>query len=233
MNTGVVYTYYPENKYWQELLDYSISSLDIQAYVIECNSHLECLEARLNLHNLSPFDKTIYLDVDTAILGSLSEEMFVFKEGLSLQSWWNSSDLFRTPFEWIGLTSWRATEACVPWFNAGMMVFDKEIQNLSGDSIPISKFFEDWKYQWYRYKDRENRPLEPALINAIFEAGYKINRLDHRWNIPVLDTLRENSLPMNWFSCIHAAGLPLEERLPALKMAKEKYKLDIVNNTLN
>lgn len=228
MNTGVVYTYCPQNKYWEDLLDYSISSLDIPAYVIECKTHLDCLEARLNLPSLTPFEKTIYLDVDTVVLGSLSEELFAFKSGLSMQSWWNSCDLFRTPAEWIGLTSWRATEAEIPWWNAGMMVLDNKIDMLfSEEQKSISSFFEDWKYQWTRYKDREVRPLEPALINTIFEGKYKINRLDHRWNIPVLDTLRDNSLSMNWFKLIHAAGVPIEDRLLLLKRAKAKYKNDL------
>lgn len=116
----------------------------------------------------SPFDKTLYLDCDTVVVGDLSPARFLldhFDLGLKLRQGppgkRDNIKLFDGSVDYHDMPHW----------NGGVVLFR------SNDKT--RDFFRNWKA---RFQALGNRRDQPSLIEALFTSDCRIVSLDYRWN---------------------------------------------------
>lgn len=139
------------------------------------------------LYQLSPFEKTLYIDADTTFIKPIQEsfdcldeyDMAVTEENLTLAQLYNKK-----------LAGWEINlqerdvtivetggDATRKFINSGVIFFKKTTQT--------EKLFEDWHTEWMRFQQWDE---QLALVRAIHaNQDVKIKYLSVKWNNPHLN----------------------------------------------
>jgi len=139
------------------------------------------------LYQVSPFERTLYIDADTVFMKSIQEgfnlldeyDIAVTEENLNLAQLYNKK-----------LAGWEINiqerditvietggDATRKFINSGVVFFRKNTQT--------EKLFDDWHSEWMRFQQWDE---QLALIRAIHNnQDVKIKHLSVEWNHPHLD----------------------------------------------
>lgn len=148
-------------------VDFFRSDIDDWVHVdvdVSANRHL-----KTSILTYSKYDKTIFLDCDTIVMGDLSVASFI------LDYFDVCVRLNRYPQKRRGkgdvnvLGGLRIED--LPHWNSGVMLIRK--------SDPAKEFFESWSAKFF---ELGNKYDQVALVPAIFESGARILSLEERWN---------------------------------------------------
>jgi lipopolysaccharide biosynthesis glycosyltransferase len=124
---------------------------------------------KTNILKYSKYDKTVFLDCDTIVMGDLSVASFM------LDYFDVCVRLNRYPQKRKGkgdvnvLGGLRVRD--LPHWNSGVMLIRR--------SDPAKAFFESWSL---KFSELGNKYDQVALVPAIFETGARILSLEDRWN---------------------------------------------------
>jgi len=110
----------------------------------------------------SPFEETIYLDVDTVVLRPFASELFAGLNYFSLMV----QGHYRYLFEWEG----QEYPYCVSQFNTGVLAFRKE------ESREVWTLWREMRNKWPEGHD------QPTFRSALLESGIFFGRLGDEYN---------------------------------------------------
>lgn len=130
--------------------------------------------SKLNLDTLSPFDYTLYLDVDTRVMGGIFAGFDILQSGYDLviaPSNFQYSAIFRhiqnaerqLTFEELGTSE-------LLQLQAGVFFFRK--------SPAMLELFTTWRVEWERFEDQD----QAALLRALDKTPVKLWILSYMFN---------------------------------------------------
>ena len=174
MNIGVLYVAFGR-KAWQECV-YSIETLKkyhdwpiavIGDRAVQGTKSIEFDNigtpgrwAKVNLYNLSPFSRTLYLDADTRIYGDLSAGFRVLEAGWDLAivpSTQQGGDAFHHLNDDERLAT--LDEIGTPLqLNTGVIWWQRNER--------AERFWQEWAREWLRWKDKDQGALHRALVRV-------------------------------------------------------------------
>ncbi len=129
---------------------------------------------KLNLDRLSPFDYTLYLDVDTRVRQDINDGFLILKDGWEFcltfsqhqdkEKLWHIGDEDKQfTFDRLQFEDFLQLQAGVFWF--------KKCHN-------IYKLFDYWRQEWYRFENQD----QGALLRALYKNPVKLWLLGQTWN---------------------------------------------------
>jgi Glycosyl transferase family 8 len=138
-------------------IDSEMSFIDLSPYSESYFKDKSCLAAYLKtkLYELSPYDKTLYLDNDIRAIKDISSIWDYVRDGIGL------SKAFRPLIKGCkyaeGLEESYTANVISNWhqYNSGMFLFVK--------SPLMSSFFNNWYREWSKFKNHENMALTRLL----------------------------------------------------------------------
>jgi hypothetical protein len=125
---------------------------------------------KTGIHRLTPFDKTIYLDCDTLITGSL-QPLFRFLDHFDVCLRLKEDPLPENAFGKLPVLD-DARLCDLPHWNGGVVAF----RTAAGSA----QFFENWSQahrKFGNYRDQQ------SLVEAVFRSDCKVLSFDGRWNM--------------------------------------------------
>ncbi|WP_110283832.1 glycosyltransferase [Halomonas sp. LBP4] len=131
---------------------------------VSANRHL-----KTNILTYSKYDKTIFIDCDTIVMGDLSVASFIL-DYFDVCVRLNRYPQRRRGKGDVNVLGGLSIEA-LPHWNSGVML----IKN----SDPAKEFFESWNA---KFAELDNKYDQVALVPAIFETGARVLSLEDRWN---------------------------------------------------
>jgi len=153
--------------------------LDGYDCIIRQDDHVGARYAKLEVAELTPFDRSCYLDADTTVLASLSAGfglLDTFDLVLALDGKYTVQYVARlttrVPFsrEEVRATVEEIGTPMVSLHNCGLIFF-KPVDS-------IKKLFAVWKEEWERFKQRD----QLAFVRALHRNPVRMLTLPHAWN---------------------------------------------------
>lgn len=116
--------------------------------------------AKVSLYDWSPFEYTLFLDADTRVLQDISVGFEILKQGWELVIVTSANQHLYSPLWILSERERRITfnelgDSNPTMLNSGVMFFRK--------SERLGRFFEQWKKEWLRFKDKDQGALLRAL----------------------------------------------------------------------
>jgi len=191
---GVVYVAYGDNA--ERCLFNSLASLkatnpgldaavitDRQIDGVRCihrrDDHVGARLARFDMVNLSPFEKTCYLDADTSVIASLEPGFHLldaFDLALAVDGKYTVHYVAqltnRSPFhrDEVRATVSDVGTPMVTLHNCGMMFFKP--------TDVVKRLFATWREEWERFRGRD----QLAFVRALNRNPVRMMTLPHHWN---------------------------------------------------
>lgn len=151
--------------------------------VVTVPSPADGFESRIiktTLNTRTPYDRTLYLDVDVAVLGKLDRIFSVLDKGRAKVAM--ALDRLKTlemrirdrNDAYLGKEEWQHTKENypkgTPFFNTGVIVWETGPE--------ADKLFSTWNGEWNLFK----RTDQMAMSRALCKAKVKVERLKWYWN---------------------------------------------------
>jgi len=161
----------------------------------------ETREVKTTVYNWSPYESTLFMDVDTFVNRNLDDLFLLIKDSdlaMVLEPHQSISagidDGFR--YGYISQAEAEATLAVCgesfPYFNSGVMFFRRNQR--------VADFFRNWNQEWRRFRQRDQFALSRALAGssvrlAILPSAFNFFAMPHVSTA----TLRKQSILHFWF----------------------------------
>lgn len=149
-------------------IDGWIEGFDVWKYM-EMNTS-DNRKIKTQLYKFTPFEKTLYLDSDTIVVGDLSKTT-LFLDYFDLCLKLNGGEQTKAGRTDIKVLNEKATINELPHWNGGVVFFKKDVK--------VNNFFNLW-YEFYEM--HENKYDQISLVEALFRSDCRVLSLDSRWN---------------------------------------------------
>lgn len=140
------------------------------------DADLGAREWKTRMYELSPFDKTLFLDADTEVLSS-PEAGFKLLEYVDIVLGQDLHRIFMSAIAYSKLVREEVTATVSEiggehfmYFNSGVIFFNKNER--------VKAMMEEWHREWERWKTHD----QPALLRAIHSSPVRIAPIRSPWN---------------------------------------------------
>jgi hypothetical protein len=175
---------------------------------------------KTSLYDYTPFDKTIFIDTDTIILGDLSFASYYldYFDICIKQKNVPYPDSKKARYK---LMSGNFTVKELPHWNSGVILFAKNNK--------VEDFFKDWHCRF----NKLNYAFDQiSLVESILYSNCKIMSLEDRWNfqdVSILTKKQKNSTLIVHYSSSLTPYIRREIRLNFIKLTTDKRDLNEID----
>ncbi|MEN3791777.1 glycosyltransferase [Fulvimarina sp. MAC3] len=120
----------------------------------------------------SPYQRTLYLDSDTKVVGDLTD-LFPVLDRFNIAG---VQDHSRKSYRWSSqIQEYEAIPYAFPEYNGGVLLYDRSPATL--------EFFELWREFFYRYRDQTNGQDQASLRIALWKSRANVHTLPFEYNV--------------------------------------------------
>lgn len=142
-------------------------------------------ELKTAIYKYSPFNKTIFLDCDTVVIGDISMGSYYldsFDYGVRLNQYMEGRFIKND----VSFSDKSATISQLPHWNTGVVLFKKG----EATDIYFRLWAEHYKQMGTNYSESETLFDQASHVEAVFRSPARMLSLDYRWNFHPIGSIK-------------------------------------------